>query len=68
MDGNTPDLNVLGSPAHSTPLYNIQDRSLITDIEGTQFRATAYKLGDKYVAARGHEFGYANYELDAEGE
>jgi hypothetical protein len=22
-----------------------------------------YKVGDKYIAARGSEFGYANYEV-----
>ena len=25
---------------------------------------TVYKLGDKYLAARSNEFGYANYEVE----
>jgi len=25
---------------------------------------TVYKLGDRYVASRSREFGYANYEIE----
>jgi hypothetical protein len=30
---------------------------------GTPFEVALYKDGDKYVAARSNEFGYANYEV-----
>ena len=33
-------------------------------IEGTPFEVTVYRLGDKFVAARSNEFGYANYEVE----
>ena len=33
-------------------------------IEGTPFEVTVYRLGDKLVAARSNEFGYANYEVE----
>jgi hypothetical protein len=29
-----------------------------------EFDVTVYKLGDKYVAARGREFGHANYAIE----
>jgi hypothetical protein len=27
---------------------------------------TVYKLGDRFVASRSNEFGYANYEVEPE--
>jgi hypothetical protein len=30
---------------------------------GTPVEIAVYKAGDKYVAARSNEFGYANYEI-----
>ena len=68
VDGKTPELNVIGELLHTAPRYEIRDGSLITEIGGTQFRVTVYKLADKYVAARSYEFGYANYELEVTGE
>ena len=50
----------LGSPAE----YEISGGRLITTLEMTPFAVTVYKLGDKYVAARSNEFGYANYEVE----
>jgi Protein of unknown function (DUF3604) len=44
--------------------YKIQDGHLTTYIDGTPFEVTVYKLGDKYLAARGEEYGYANYEVE----
>ena len=29
-----------------------------------RFEVTVYQTGDKYVAARNNEFGYANYEVE----
>ena len=54
----------LGSPAE----YAVQDGQIITTLEGTPFAVTVYKNGEKYVAARSNEFGYANYEIDGVSE
>jgi hypothetical protein len=43
--------------------YQIQDGRLSTEIAGTPFEVSVYKLGDRYLAARSNEFGYANYEV-----
>jgi hypothetical protein len=50
----------MGSPANS----DISNGRIITTIEGTPFEVTVYRLGDKLVAARSNEFGYANYEAE----
>ena len=50
----------LGSPAH----YEIRGGKIVTTIANTPFEITVYKVGDKYVAARSNEFGYANYEVE----
>ena len=50
----------LGSPAP----YEIRGGEIITTLGETPFAVTVYKLGDKYLAARNNEFGYANYELE----
>ena len=38
--------------------------AIVTTLGGTPFDVTVYKVGDKYVAARSNEFGYANYEVE----
>ncbi len=50
----------LGSPTE----YEISGGRIITTLEMTPFAVTVYKLGDKYMAARSNEFGYANYEIE----
>ena len=50
----------LGSPAE----YEISGGRIVTTLEMTPFEVTVYKLGDKYLAARSNEFGYANYEVE----
>ncbi len=50
----------MGSPAQ----YQISGGRIITTLEMTPFDVTVYKLGDKYLAARSNEFGYANYEVE----
>jgi hypothetical protein len=50
----------LGSPA----AYEIKDGQIVTTLDNTPFAVTVYKVGDKYVAARSNEFGYANYEVE----
>ena len=49
-----------GSPAP----YEIKDGQLVTTLDNAPFAVTVYKVGDKYVAARSNEFGYANYEVE----
>ena len=46
-----------------TSPYYINNGKLVTQLLGTPFEITAYKLGDKYYGARSNEFGYANYEI-----
>jgi hypothetical protein len=43
--------------------YNIDRGKIVTALVGTPIEISVYKLGDKYVAARSNEFGYANYEI-----
>ena len=52
--------NVSGSSAS----YEIKDGHIVTTIDRTPFELTVYRSGDKYVAARSNEFGYANYEVE----
>ena len=57
-----------GDPAASSYLglaspYYINNGKLVTQLVGTPFEVTVYKLGDKYYGARSNEFGYANYEI-----
>jgi hypothetical protein len=47
--------------------YEIRGGRVITMVEGTPFDVAVYKVGDKYVAARSSEFGYANYEVQPNG-
>jgi hypothetical protein len=53
------DSNSMGAPAH----YEIKDGKIVTMLGNVPFDVSVYKIGDKYVAARGSEFGYANYEV-----
>jgi len=32
-------------------------------VSGHRFEIALYKLGDRYLAARSYEYGYANYEV-----
>ena len=43
--------------------YGIQNGKIVTSLVGTPIEIAVYKLGDKYLAARSNEFGYANYEI-----
>jgi hypothetical protein len=49
----------LAAPAH----YEIKDGRILTTLESERVAVTVYRSGDKYVAARSNEFGYANYEV-----
>jgi hypothetical protein len=46
-----------------TRTYNIANGKIVVDLAGTPIEITVYALGDKYLAARSNEFGYANYEI-----
>lgn len=50
------------SPSGSAA-YEIKDGHIVTTIDGTAFELTVYTSGDKYIAARSNEFGFANYEV-----
>jgi hypothetical protein len=44
--------------------YEIRGGKIVTLLGGgTPFEVAVYRVGDKYVAARSSEFGYANYEV-----
>jgi hypothetical protein len=68
VNGNPPDPSEVGDVLHSSGLgsaqYEIRDGRVVTTIDGTPFEVAVYPMGDKYVAARSNEFGYANYELE----
>jgi hypothetical protein len=65
VDGKAADLREVGEMMHGgDPDYEIRDGRLRTDINGSEFDVAVYRLGDKYLAARSNEFGYANYEVE----
>jgi hypothetical protein len=66
VDGQAADFREVGELMHGGEIsYEIRDGRLVTDINGTPFAVTVYKLGDRHLAARSNEFGYANYEVEA---
>ena len=65
IDGKPTDLAEAGELFHAGDRqYEIRDGRLVTDINGTRFEVTVYKQGERFVAARSDEFGYANYEVE----
>jgi hypothetical protein len=52
-----------GNPGVPAP-YEIVRGSLSTTLEGVPFEVTVYKAGGEFIAARGNEFGYANYRIE----
>lgn len=68
LNGGLPKAGELLQVMHtsvsgSSASYEIKDGQIVTTIEGTPFELTVYRSGDKYIAARSNEFGYANYEV-----
>jgi uncharacterized protein DUF3604 len=59
LTGDTVDASYLGT----SRTYNIQNGKLVIDLVGTPIEVSVYKVGDRYLAARSNEFGYANYEM-----
>jgi len=47
--------------------YSIQNGKLVIQLANTPIEISFYKLGDATWAARSNEFGYANYEVLAQG-
>jgi len=45
--------------------YSIQNGKIVSSLGNTPFEVAVYKIGEKYLAARSNEFGYANYEMVA---
>lgn len=69
VDGKATDLlEMVGLMHGGENQYKIRDGRLLTDINGTTFGVTVYKLGEKLIAARDNEFGYANYEVSVQRE
>jgi hypothetical protein len=69
VDGKRPEPGDFFHPNHQMEVgapapYEIKDGQLVTTLGNAPFAVTVYKVGDKYVAARSNEFGYANYEVE----
>ena len=69
IDGKQPPAGEVGDVMHSGDLgspaaYTINGGRLVTTIGATPFEVVVYKMGDKYIAARSNEFGFANYEVE----
>ena len=47
----------------TTAPYYINSGKIVTAQVGTPNEITVFKAGNKFVAARSNEFGYANYEI-----
>jgi hypothetical protein len=68
VDGKPPKPGVAGSDSAEmggAAKYGIANGLLSTTVGNDTFDMTVYKIGDRYIAARGSEFGYANYEVEA---
>jgi hypothetical protein len=65
MDGKAPSPALIGDLMFDPETrYEIRDGHLITYLNGTPFEVTVYRIGDRYLASRTDEFGYANYEVE----
>jgi hypothetical protein len=67
-DGKAPKPSQLLELLHpgasgSSASYVIRNGRIVTTVETTPFEVAVYKVGEKYVASRSNEFGYANYEI-----
>jgi hypothetical protein len=70
VDGKDPSAGEIFNMMHGgqmgTPAsYEIKDGHLVTTLGGSPFEVAVFKMGDKYVAARNNEFGFANYEVQS---
>jgi hypothetical protein len=58
----TGDLADTGYTGISKP-YFIKNGGIVTMVADSPFEIAVYRMGDRYLAARSNEFGYANYEV-----
>lgn len=64
IDGKTPSPEVMGDLMFDqSTAYEIADNRLITTLNRTPFETTVYRSGDRYLASKSDEFGFANYEV-----
>lgn len=68
VGGSLPQPSEVGDVLHggllgSGTAYEIKDGAIVTTLDNTPYEVTVYKQGEKYVAARSNEFGFANYEV-----
>ncbi len=69
VDGKAGDLSEIAELLHGgSAQYEISGGHLITSLRAHRSRSLSTKLGDRYVASRSNEFGYANYEVEAVGQ
>jgi hypothetical protein len=59
LTGDVAEASHIGT----TKTYTVMNGKILTDLVGTPIEISVFKLGDKYLAARNNEFGYANYEI-----
>ena len=57
--GNALETGYVGIPTG----YAIKDGRIVTSFGNAPMEMTVYKMGDKLLAARSNEFGFANYEI-----
>jgi hypothetical protein len=68
IDGQPVSLSTAAEILHGGDAsYEIRDGRLVTDVAGTPFEVTVYRLGERLYAARSNELGYANYEVAVTG-
>lgn len=68
INGTTPSPSEVGDVLHGGltgqgTAYAIKDGAIVTTLGNMPYEVTVYKVGDKYLAARSNEFGFANYEV-----
>lgn len=69
VDGATPDPTTMGDLMFDAEAdYKIRDGRVVTYIDGAPFEASVFNLGDRYLAARIDEYGFANYEVEMQQE
>ena len=69
VDGNVPEVHIMGELSHGHQIqYEIRDGHYMVEIAGTPLTVTVFKMGDRLIAARSNEFGYANYEIEPKME
>src|SRR5262245_42099664 len=66
--GTAPEQSEVGAALENGVLglstaYTIKDGKIVTNFGNKPYEMTVLKMGDRYLAARSNEFGFANYEL-----